>query len=152
MGRSRVSRALRIRLLLATVAMVAVVALLAAVARPACPDEPAVLVLAGARIYPAPDAAPIAEGTIVVVGGRIAAVGSRDAITVPAGARRLDCKGLTIAAGFQNSHIHFDQDQWKDAAHQPAGKLESSCPICRNRTRPGEPRRSSASTPPLQAS
>jgi imidazolonepropionase-like amidohydrolase len=86
-------------------------------------EQDATLALVGARIYPAPDAAPIFDGVIVVADGKVVSVGPRDAVQIPAGARTLDCKGLVITAGFQNSHVHFIEDKWIDAAHQPASKL-----------------------------
>lgn len=88
-------------------------------------EREAPLALVGARIYPAPDALPIFEGTIVAAGGKIVAVGPRDEVAIPAGAERLDCDGLVITAGFQNSHVHFTEEAWADAAQQPAGDLAS---------------------------
>ncbi|HEV8632552.1 MAG TPA: amidohydrolase family protein [Thermoanaerobaculia bacterium] len=81
------------------------------------------LALTGARIYPDPDGLPIFDGTVVVGGGKILAVGPRDKVTIPAGAATLDCAGKVIVAGFQNSHVHFSEEKWADAAHQPADKL-----------------------------
>lgn len=81
------------------------------------------LALTGARIYPAPDAMPIFVGTVIVAGGKILAVGPQDKVQVPAGARTIDASGLVIAAGFQNSHVHFTEEKWMDAANQPAAKL-----------------------------
>jgi imidazolonepropionase-like amidohydrolase len=83
------------------------------------------LALVGARIYPAPDAAPILDGTLVVVGGKILSVGPRAGAAIPAGAKTLDCAGLAIAAGFQNSHVHFEGKRWNDAAHAPAAQLNA---------------------------
>src|SRR5262245_23635621 len=68
-------------------------------------EQDATLALVGARIYPAPDAAPIFDGAIVVAEGKVVSVGPRDAVQIPAGAKTLDCKGLVITAGFQNSHV-----------------------------------------------
>jgi imidazolonepropionase-like amidohydrolase len=85
-------------------------------------DAPA-LVLVGGTIYPGPDAAPLLDGVIVVERGRIVAVGGRDAVTIPHSAQRIDCAGAVIVAGFQNSHVHFTEEQWADAVRQPAAKL-----------------------------
>lgn len=82
------------------------------------------LALTGATIYTAPDAAPIANGVVLIRGDKIAAVETKGAIAVPANATVLDCAGLTITAGFQNSHVHFIESKWDDAARQPAGKLK----------------------------
>ena len=87
------------------------------------PDGP--LALVGGTVYPAPDATPIANGVVLLQGARIAAVGARASIQIPAGATTIDCSGLFLAAGFQNSHVHFTEPRWVDAASQPASKLAS---------------------------
>jgi imidazolonepropionase-like amidohydrolase len=88
------------------------------------PQAPAdTLALTGARVYAAPDAAPILDGVVVVAGGKIAAVGPRTGTAIPTGARMMDCKGLTVVAGFQNSHVHFELNRWADAGQAPAAKL-----------------------------
>lgn len=97
--------------------------LLAEVAPAAAQPTGPALALTGARIYPSPDVLPIFDGTVVLAGGKVAAVGKREEVAVPAGATTLDCKGLVIVAGFQNSHIHFTEEKWTDAAHQPPAKL-----------------------------
>jgi imidazolonepropionase-like amidohydrolase len=82
------------------------------------------LALTGGKIYTSPEDAPIASGVVVMRGGKIAAVGASGSVEVPAGAKILDCKGLVVTAGFQNSHVHFDQpDKWTDAANIAAPKL-----------------------------
>src|SRR5262245_18656119 len=100
----------------------AVITLLAVSTASAAPAAPA-LVLVGGTIYPSPDAAPVLDGVIVVERGRIAAVGGRDAVPIPAAARRIDCAGAVIVAGFQNSHVHFTEEHWANAAGQPSAKL-----------------------------
>jgi imidazolonepropionase-like amidohydrolase len=81
------------------------------------------VVLAGATIYPSPSEAPIANGMVVIRDGKIAAVGRRGSVPVPQDAKQLDCTGLFITAGFQNSHVHFIEQKWDGAAEQPALKL-----------------------------
>lgn len=56
-------------------------------------------------------------------GTRIAAV-SQAADARIAEARQLDCSGCTITAGFWNSHVHFFERQWADAAHMPREQLQ----------------------------
>jgi len=68
------------------------------------------LALLGARIYPAPGAPPIEDGTVVACDGRIAAVGERGSVDVPGTAERLDATGLSITYGFWNSHVHFTEE------------------------------------------
>lgn len=96
--------------------------LLAVPTPPAWPAEGG-LALVGGTIYTTPDAAPIFDGVVSIAGGKVVAVGPRKEVEIPAGTKTLDCSGLVITAGFQNSHVHFTEDRWSDAAHQPAGKL-----------------------------
>jgi imidazolonepropionase-like amidohydrolase len=56
-------------------------------------------------------------------------VGRKSSLKVPAGIQTLDCSGLTITAGFWNSHVHFMERKWADVAKIPAlelsGQLEA---------------------------
>ncbi len=81
------------------------------------------LALVGGRVYPAPDAAPVDNAVVLVEDGRIAAVSPSAAVDTSRAARTIDCKGLVIVAGFQNSHVHFTDPRWSDAATQPASTL-----------------------------
>jgi len=81
------------------------------------------LALVGARIYPSPSENPIDDGVVLVRGGRVVAVGARGNVKVPRNARRLDCAGLTLVAGFWNSHVHFTELKWEQAASLPAPQL-----------------------------
>ena len=104
------------------VALIGVTALLMGATANAARAAPA-LVLVGGTIYPSPDAAPVRDGVIVVERGRIVAVGARNEVVIPASAQRIDCAGAAIVAGFQNSHVHFTEEHWTNAARQPATKL-----------------------------
>ena len=68
--------------------------------------------LRGATVYTAPDSAPIHDGVVIVRDGKIAAVGARSAVALPAGVPVRDLTGLTLVAGFWNSHVHFSGRQW----------------------------------------
>src|SRR6202034_3084638 len=68
------------------------------------------LVLTHARVYPAPDALPLEDATVLIHAGRIAALSSSDstpAPRVPPGAQVLDCSGMSVTAGLWNSHVHI---------------------------------------------
>ena len=65
------------------------------------------LALTHARIYPSWDAMPIADGTILIHDGRIAAVAAGTAVRLPHGAERIDLHGGSVVAGFWNSHVHL---------------------------------------------
>ena len=82
------------------------------------------LALTGARVYVSPDDAPIDDAMIVLSGRAIVAVGPRAGLAVPAAVQRIDCSGLTITAGFWNSHVHFFERKWANAEATPAAELE----------------------------
>jgi imidazolonepropionase-like amidohydrolase len=82
------------------------------------------LVLAGARVYASPAAAPLDDAAIVTSGGVITAIGKRGDVQIPDGSRIIDCSGKTVVAGFWNSHVHFTEPAWSNAANAPAAALE----------------------------
>ena len=77
----------------------------------------------GATVITAPDAAPIADGVVLLAGDRIVAVGARTAITLPPGAEIVDARGTTITAAFWNTHVHFLAPLWQSAATAPPAAL-----------------------------
>ncbi|HET7618969.1 MAG TPA: amidohydrolase family protein [Vicinamibacterales bacterium] len=85
----------------------------------------AVVALVGGAVYTSPQAARMDDAAIVLRDGRIAAIGRRADVTIPSGARVIDCTGRTIVAGFWNSHVHFMEDAWNDAERKPAAALEA---------------------------
>ncbi len=83
-------------------------------------------VLRAARIYTAPDQPPIDDGAVLLKDGRILAVGAADSLATR-GARKLAaCDGGVVTAGFQNSHVHFTEPKFSDAAGRPAAELASA--------------------------
>jgi imidazolonepropionase-like amidohydrolase len=83
-------------------------------------------VVSAAKIYPAPNVAPIEDGVVLLRDGRITYVGARTSAKIPKSARASTCSGGVLTAGFQNSHVHFIEPRWSDAAHQPAAELTQS--------------------------
>ncbi|MEQ1831579.1 MAG: amidohydrolase family protein [Candidatus Eisenbacteria bacterium] len=88
-------------------------------------DKPAgSIALTGARIITMKGDEIIEDGTIVVTGNRIAAIGPRSQVKVPAGARVVDAAGRTITPGFVDAHWHggmgseqlIPQSSWIDGA------------------------------------
>jgi imidazolonepropionase-like amidohydrolase len=67
-----------------------------------------VLVLEGALVFTSPLAEPIADGVVVVMEGRIEAVGARGEVLVPQVARRVDASGGALVAGFWDVHVRLD--------------------------------------------
>ena len=82
------------------------------------------LTLTGARVYAHPDGPAMDDAVVVVEEGLMTAVGPRMTVTSPTGTTTIDCKGLTVTAGFYNNHVHFtDPKRWNDAGSAPAGRL-----------------------------
>lgn len=69
---------------------------------------PGVRAFIGARIIDGTGEALIEDGVLVVRDGRIAAVGARDAIEVPADAEVVDVAGRSIMPGLINAHGHVN--------------------------------------------
>jgi imidazolonepropionase-like amidohydrolase len=95
--------------------MLLAIALCGAASSPTLSQADDVLVVRAGTIYPAPDAAPIRNGAVMIRNGKIAYIGLGYGLTPPAEATILDLRGLTIVAGFWNSHVHFTGPQWADA-------------------------------------
>ncbi len=70
-------------------------------------DEPsATVALVGARIITMNGDEVIEDGTVVVEGNRIVAVGARSSVSVPSGANMIDVSGQTIMPGIVDVHAH----------------------------------------------
>ena len=92
-----------------------------AVAAPAGGD----LTIVDARLYPAADAAPIDHGTLVIRGGRIAAIGTGDAVGAVPVATRIDAHGAVVTAGFWNCHVHIFTPALLHARQRSAAELSA---------------------------
>jgi imidazolonepropionase-like amidohydrolase len=77
---------------------------------PAAAQSPAggVVALTGARLIDGTGGAPIVPAAIVMSNGRIDAAGPVSAVTIPAGAQRIDVSGKTIIPGIINAHGHLN--------------------------------------------
>jgi imidazolonepropionase-like amidohydrolase len=84
-----------------------------------------ILALVGAKVYPSPSVAPLEDATVVTSGGVITVIGKRGEVQIPEDGRVIDCTGKTVVAGFWNSHVHFTEPAWNNAAGAPAGSLEA---------------------------
>ncbi|HEY6129189.1 MAG TPA: amidohydrolase family protein [Candidatus Acidoferrum sp.] len=81
------------------------------------------LALVGGTIYPAPFQSPISNGVVLIENGKISKVGQKEKLQIPPDADTIDCTGRTIVAGFWNSHVHFTEPKWENAANLPATQL-----------------------------
>lgn len=86
-------------------------------------EENKSLALIGAKIYPSPSAQPIENGVVLIRHGQIVAVGQKGQIKLPRQTIKIDCTGLTLTAGFWNSHVHFIEPKWEQAASMLPAQL-----------------------------
>lgn len=90
------------------------------------PARAADLAIVGAKVYTAPDAAPIERGTVLMRKGRIAAVGPTAQVRVSRRAQRIDGTGAVVVAGFWNSHVHMLPVPLREATSRPAAELSAA--------------------------
>src|SRR5215472_11613712 len=81
------------------------------------------LALVGAKIYPSPTDEAITDGVVLIKGSKIIEIGKRGKIRIPPGFETVNCDGLTLTAGFWNSHVHFVQRKWANVRAIPAAEL-----------------------------
>jgi Tol biopolymer transport system component len=87
------------------------------------------VVLRGAKIVTMRGDEVIGDGEIVVTDNRIAGIGKRGAVTIPAGAKVIDVRGNTIMPGIVDVHAHWteirrsvlDLDSWPFLANLAYG-------------------------------
>lgn len=94
--------------------------------------EGAILVTAS-RLYASPDAVPIDDAAILIADGKIAAAGPAKDIPDRGAERLAGCDGGTVTAGFQNSHVHFTEAKFADAAAKEAPELAAAMTDMLNR-------------------
>jgi imidazolonepropionase-like amidohydrolase len=71
-----------------------------------------VIAITGGTILDMTARAPIVNGTVVVVDGRITAVGPSGRVAVPPGASIVNAAGKTVMPGLWDMHSHFEQVEW----------------------------------------
>jgi imidazolonepropionase-like amidohydrolase len=91
------------------------------------------LALTGARIYPSPSDPPIENGIVLLHDGQILAVGPVSTIKIPHTATVMNCQGLTVTAGFWNSHVHILTPGLLHARDSAAQELEDQLETMFNR-------------------
>jgi imidazolonepropionase-like amidohydrolase len=79
--------------------------------------------LDAAKIHLAPDK-PAITGQVVIAGTKIQSVAPASGKRAVAATRAPQCNGGVLVAGFQNSHVHFTGDEFRDARHQRAEALD----------------------------
>jgi imidazolonepropionase-like amidohydrolase/Tol biopolymer transport system component len=104
-------------------------------------DKPAgVMALVGARIATMRGDEVIQNGTVLIDGNRIVAIGAGDQVQIPANAQRLDLRGKTIIPGLIDVHWHgsmgeddiIPQQSWVNVASLAFGLTTIHDPSNRN--------------------
>jgi imidazolonepropionase-like amidohydrolase len=89
---------------------------------PAHSVEPVALAIEGAQVWDGTGAPPVQDAVLVIKQDRIEAIGPRGAVTVPAGARRIDAKGKTVIPGLINMHGHVGMSKGLKQARENYSK------------------------------
>ena len=82
------------------------------------------LAITHATVYSSPEATARKDVTVVIRDGVIAHVDEH--VPAPRGLETIACQDCVVLAGFWNSHVHFMEPKWNDAAHQSAEKLTAN--------------------------
>jgi imidazolonepropionase-like amidohydrolase len=72
----------------------------------------ATIAIVGGTLIDGTGAAPLADATVIIRDGRIAAVGPRTKVKIPEHAKVVDAKGKYILPGLWDMHAHFEQVEW----------------------------------------
>lgn len=68
----------------------------------------ATLAIVGGTLIDGHEGPPVNHAVVLIDGNKIVAVGTRDALKVPAGAKVIDARGMTILPGLIDVHVHLD--------------------------------------------
>jgi imidazolonepropionase-like amidohydrolase len=85
------------------------------------------VVYEGARLIIGDESPAIENGSLVVENGHIAAIGRRDAVKAPTGARHVDLTGKTVMPTMNNVHIHIGYEgyvSWSAENHTRENVLD----------------------------
>ena len=88
-------------------ALMAGAACVVAAATPAAMRAQGSLAITHARLIDGNGGVPVADATVVITGGRIAAVGPAASVRVPGGARVIDAAGKVVMPGLADLHVHL---------------------------------------------
>lgn len=68
----------------------------------------ATLAVVGGMLIDGHEGTPLQHAIVLINGNKIAAVGTRDTLKVPAGAKVVDAAGMTVMPGLIDGHVHHD--------------------------------------------
>ena len=67
-----------------------------------------IIAITNVRIIDGNGGTPIENGSVIVINGKIADVGSKDKVKIPQGASGVDGTGMSLLPGFIDAHFHID--------------------------------------------
>ena len=70
-------------------------------------QQPGALVIDGATLIDGTGAPPVPDSVLVIENGKIASLGPRSQVRIPAGARTVYARGKYIIPGLVDSHVHY---------------------------------------------
>ncbi|HEX9158220.1 MAG TPA: amidohydrolase family protein [Syntrophales bacterium] len=79
------------------------------------------LAITGVKIIDGTGGAPIPDGIVIIEAGRITKVGTRAAVTIPAGTGVLEAAGKFLLPGLIDAHVHLEEVGLSDVGELPAG-------------------------------
>lgn len=88
---------------------------------PCLPAQGQTLAVEVGKAYVSPGAKPLSRATILIRDGKIAEVGPH--VVVPKDVNVLRCPQCSAFAGFWNTHVHFMEPKWGNAATLPVAQL-----------------------------
>lgn len=84
------------------------------------PQQKAPLCITGAIIIDGRGGAPLTDGVVIIEGGRMTRVGTKDTVSIPTGARVLDAAGKFLLPGLIDTHVHLEEVGLSDVGELPA--------------------------------
>jgi imidazolonepropionase-like amidohydrolase len=87
-------------------------AALASMSKDVSASSNSTIALVGGTLIDGTGSASVADSTVLIEKGRIAAVGPRSKVKIPKHATEIDVHGKTILPGLWDMHAHFEQVEW----------------------------------------
>ena len=85
---------------------------LESITRANAPLKSGTYAMVGATIVDGTDRPPVSDGAVIVRDGRIADVGPRSSVAIPADVPTVDVSGRTLVPGLWDMHTHVTQVEW----------------------------------------
>lgn len=77
------------------------------------------------QVFTEPFIPPIENATILISRGKFGKIGPADRVKIPKGYQIVKGEGKYATAGYWNSHVHFMEAKWNNAAEIPGDSLEA---------------------------